>query len=161
VTGVTRIGITGHTNLSPHTQAEVARRLREVLESIRPLIGVTCLARGADQIFARVVLELAGEIEVVLPSADYRDSQVEAADVVLFDELVYRAIRVRVMPFAHADRTAYLAAGQALVAGVDRLVAVWDGQEDTRPGSTADVVRAAGRIGVPVTLVWPEGAERL
>lgn len=31
--------------------------------------GVTCLARGADQIFARVVLDLGGTVEVVLPAA--------------------------------------------------------------------------------------------
>jgi hypothetical protein len=36
----------------------------------RTIVGVTCLARGADQVFARVVLELGGEIEFVLPASD-------------------------------------------------------------------------------------------
>lgn len=31
------------------------------------LVGVSCLVRGADQLFARVVLELGGALEVVLP----------------------------------------------------------------------------------------------
>ncbi len=36
-------------------------------------LSLTFLARGADQIFARVVVELGGSVEVVLPAADYRE----------------------------------------------------------------------------------------
>jgi len=68
-----RIGITGHSNLTPETVALVAEALRGLLVGVnQPVLGVTCLARGADQVFARVVLELGGEIEVVLPASDYR-----------------------------------------------------------------------------------------
>jgi hypothetical protein len=156
-----RIGITGHANLAPDTGPLVAAVLREVLaRADPPLVGVTCLARGADQLFAGVVLDLGGRMEVVLPAADYRERKVEPEDAPLFDELIGRASAVRTMPFPRADRTAYLAASEAVISGVDELLAVWDGCEDSRPGSTADVVRIARAGGVPVTVLWPEGARR-
>ncbi len=156
-----RIGITGHANLTPETVPLVAAVLREVLACAgSPLVGVTCLARGADQVFAGIVLELGGQVEVVLPAADYRDRKVEPEDAPLFDELIACASMVRIMPFPRADRVAYLAASEAVISGVDELLAVWDGCDDSRPGSTADVVRIARARDVPVTVLWPEGARR-
>lgn len=156
-----RIGITGHANLTPDTVPLVTAVLREALGRIdSPLVGVTCLARGADQLFAAVVLEFGGRLEVVLPAADYRDRKVEPEDAPLFDELIGRASAVRIMPFPRADQTAYLAASEVVISGVDELLAVWDGCEDNRAGSTADVTRIARARGVSVTVLWPEGAQR-
>jgi hypothetical protein len=42
----------------------------------------------------------------------------------------------------------------------DRLIVVWDGQPARAYGGTADVVAYADRVGVPVRIVWPEGATR-
>ncbi|MFG2222777.1 hypothetical protein [Streptomyces sp. NPDC048644] len=43
---------------------------------------------------------------------------------------------------------------------VDRLIAVWDGQPARGYGGTADVVAYARSTGVPVEVVWPDGATR-
>lgn len=156
-----RIGITGHANLTSDTVPLIDAVLRDVLVCADPpLVGVTCLARGTDQIFAEVVLELGGQVEVVLPAADYRYEKVEPEDAPMFDELIDRASAVQIMPFPRADRTAYVAASEAVISGVDELLAVWDGCDDSRPGSTADIVRIARARGVPVTVLWPEGARR-
>lgn len=75
-----RIGITGHSNLPPATVALVDKALRVALApyaSDQPLVGVTCLAEGADQIFARAVLDLGGRLEVILPAPDYREQKVK------------------------------------------------------------------------------------
>ncbi|WP_063050037.1 hypothetical protein [Nocardia arthritidis] len=58
-----------------------------------------------------------------------------------------------------AGREAYEAANAAVVDSVDRLVAVWDGADGERSG-TGSVVRLARKAGVPVDVVWPEGAAR-
>lgn len=42
----------------------------------------------------------------------------------------------------------------------DQLIVVWDGQPARGYGGTADVVAYADRVGVPVRIVWPEGATR-
>lgn len=54
-----------------------------------------------------------------------------------------RADTVRVMPFAESNRDAYMAASEAVLGDVERMVAVWDGQPSGGRGGTADVVVAA------------------
>lgn len=157
---MTRVGVTGHTELLPQTVHLVADGLRAVLAGMRPLVGLTCLAPGADQLFAEVVLELDGRLEVVLPAADYREAKVAPEQRPRFDALVGRAARVRTMPVPNAGRAAYHAAAMAVVDAADVLVAVWDGVADDRPGSTASTVAAARDRGLPITVVWPAGAQR-
>lgn len=48
------IGITGHSNLSTATVPLVAEAIRSALAERPDLVGVTCLARGADQVFANL-----------------------------------------------------------------------------------------------------------
>jgi hypothetical protein len=157
-----RIGITGHSTLSENTARRVADELRAILGSHQPkdLVGVTCLARGADQIFARVILELGGTIEVVLPAADYREHKVKPDNATELDDLVSRAATVHVMPLAVSNRAAYLAASDHVMDTVDELVAVWDGAAPDGAGGTGDVVRIARERGIRTTTVWPPGATR-
>jgi hypothetical protein len=125
-----------------------------------PVTGVSCLAVGADQLFAEIVLELGGELEVILPAPDYRSRQIEPDNAHQFDRLLTAAHSVRTTGFERSCRQAYLAAGAALLASVDLLVAVWDGRPATRTGSTGEVVDLARRRGLPVAVVWPPGAAR-
>lgn len=157
-----RVGITGHSALSDGTVERVAEALRVVLSrwSGDELVGLTCLARGADQIFARVVLELGGSVEVVLPAADYRERKVKPDNAVEFDALIARAAVVHTMPLPTSNREAYLAASEHVMAHVDEMIAVWDGAPPDGAGGTGDVVHAARDRGMPVTVVWPPGAVR-
>lgn len=157
-----RIGITGHSNLTGGSVPLVAAAIRAALDPYRPadLIGVTCLARGADQVFARAVLDLGGAVEVVLPAADYRERKVKPDNAVEFDELLRRASVVRTMPFARSNADAYMAASEQVLSTVDALIAVWDGQPSGGYAGTADVVAAAHERDLPVTVVWPDDANR-
>lgn len=157
-----RIGITGHSNLSGATVPLVEQAITAMLrpKPAAELVGVTCLARGADQAFARVVLDLGGSLEVVLPAEDYRERKVKPDNAAEFDELAGKATTVHVMPFAESNREAYLVASEHVLASADALVAVWDGGPSGGHGGTADVVAKARKRCMPVTVVWPEGAER-
>lgn len=157
-----RIGITGHSNLTTAATTLVTDALRDALSAHRGsnLVGVTCLARGADQIFARVVLELGGAVEVVLPAADHRERKVKPDNAADFDALIDAAHLVRTMPFDTSDRSAYMAASEHVLSTAEAIVAVWDGAPSAGSGGTGDVVDAAYRRGIPVTVVWPAGAER-
>lgn len=139
----------------------MADALRSILERApAETVGVTCLARGADQVFARVVLELGGAVEVVLPAADYRERKVKPGNAAEFDELIGRAAEVRTMAFSESSRDAYMAASEDVLSSVDEMVAVWDGAPSGGHGGTADVVEAARDRGIPVTVIWPDGAAR-
>jgi hypothetical protein len=153
---VPRIGITGHTNLTRSALDPVASAVRTALAGHPPteLAGVTCLARGADQLFATAVLDLGGTLHVVLPSADYRERQVGQDNLAEFDTLVDRAATVHTMPFPHAGPAAYMAASEHMLARIDSLIAVWDGHPSTGYGGTADVVKAARDRSLPVSVVW-------
>ena len=62
--------------------------------------------------------------------------------------------------YIESTEQAHMAASQAMLASADRLYAVWDGQPARGYGGTADVVAEAEKRGIPVTVIWPEGAVR-
>lgn len=64
------------------------------------------------------------------------------------------------LPFDTANRDAYAAAGEVVLADVAALVAVWDGAPPDGRGGTGDTVQTARARGLPVTIVWPDGARR-
>ncbi|WP_043619741.1 hypothetical protein [Nonomuraea candida] len=155
-----RIGVTGHMNLTPETARLVSDALRAHLASLDgDLVGVSCIARGADSLFAEAVLAAGGDLEVVLPSRDYRHAKVKPDHAEQFDRLM-TAVTVRFMDFDHASREAYEAANEAVLSSIDELVAVWDGRPGTGRGGTAEVVAEAQDRGLPVTVIWPDGAAR-
>ncbi|MDN5915385.1 MAG: hypothetical protein L0I76_09810 [Pseudonocardia sp.] len=157
-----RIGITGHSDLTVSSLPHVSAALREWLTPRNGTwwVGVSCLARGADQLFAALVLELGGQLEVILPAHDYRSRKVEPDNAAQFDRLLAAAARVTVMDFEQSCRVAYMSASTALLAAVDTVIAVWDGQPARRHGSTGDVVIAARQLELPVTVLWPRCAAR-
>lgn len=155
-----RIGGTGHQGLPSRTAELVAVALRDVLGRHHgDLIGVTCLAGGADQLFARAVLDLGGDIEVIVPAERYRDG-LDADAQPGYDELFAKAIQAERLPLVESTEEAHMAASKVLVDRSDLLVAVWDGKPARGLGGTADVVAYARERGVPVEVVWPEGSSR-
>src|SRR5437870_56828 len=78
------------------------------------LVGVSCIARGSDSLFAEAVLETGGRLVVVLPSEDYREAKVKPDHAPLFDRLMDAADEVVVMPHETANRAAYGAANRAV-----------------------------------------------
>ncbi|GGN97023.1 hypothetical protein [Nocardia rhizosphaerihabitans] len=154
-----RISVTGHMNITAATEPLVRDALSALLADIPDLVGITCLARGADSVFAEAVLDHGGRLEVVLPSRNYRTAQVKPDDLPRFDNLLAKAHTARVMDFDDAGRAAYEAANKVLLDHCDRLIAVWDGDHGAR-GGTATVVALAHTRAIPVDIVWPPGAAR-
>lgn len=161
---MTTIAVTGHIDLTAEGSVLVRAALDALLQGYAGdggLLGVSCLARGADCLFAEAVLGVGGRLAVVIPSRDYRRNRVRPDHAVVFDRLVEAAEDVLVLPIETAGRQAYEAANSVLVERADRLVAVWDGSPPTgRGGGTADTVLEARAAGVPVDVVWPEGTAR-
>lgn len=149
-------------DISPSSVPLVDAAIKIALSVHEPaeLTGVSCIAVGADSIFASAVLAMGGSLEVVIPSEDYRERRVSPNHAQLFDELVRRAASVRIMPYAQANRDAYEAANNAIIAAVNQMIAVWDGLSAADKGGTAAVVQSAHRRGVPVEVIWPSGAAR-
>jgi hypothetical protein len=120
---LTRIAVTGHMNLTAGSVALVREAITDALIRYASdgLTGISCVARGADSVFAQAVVDLGGELEVVLPAAGYREEKVKPDHAPQFDELIRRAKTVRVIPFEKANRVAYEAANEVLVSTCDTI----------------------------------------
>ncbi|MFC4336221.1 hypothetical protein [Salininema proteolyticum] len=151
------VAVTGHRDLDGATVAKVRRAIERTLTTLGPVNGISCLADGADQIFAEEVLKAGGRIGTVIPARDYRDA-FPAPNT--FDHLLERSDWVQRLDYEAGSPEAYMDASLAMLAKADHVVAVWDGEKARGHGGTQDVVRAARDMGLSVTVVWPEGARR-
>jgi hypothetical protein len=155
------VGVTGHTNLTDRSHELVQHELFDVLSPrSADLVGMTCLARGADQLFADVVLELGGALEVVIPASDYFTGISDPVSRERCKAYLDAAASTVTMPYETSGPSAYLSASQYLIDRCGLLVAVWDGAPAAGRGGTADAVEYARERGRSVVVVWPEGAQR-
>jgi hypothetical protein len=158
---VAAIGISGHRGLPARTAELVDGELRQAIarHASGRLVGVTCLADGADQLFARAILDAGGGLHAIVAASSFR-AGLPAEARVTYDEMVAAADTVEELPYATSDSTAHMAASLRMLSRIDLLLAVWDGKPARAYGGTADVVRHARRRGLPVVVIWPEGAVR-
>jgi hypothetical protein len=154
-----RIAVSGHRGLPAGTASLIGEAIRVALGEKAAVAGLSCLADGADQIFARAVLDAGGEIEAVVPALKYREG-LPAEVLAEYDVLLARAVRVHRLPFTESTSEAHMAASEFMIGLAGELWAVWDGEPARAYGGTADVVAYARDKGVPVRLIWPEGSRR-
>jgi hypothetical protein len=155
-----RIAVSGHRGLPAATALLISAAIRGALDGEAAAVtGLSCLADGADQIFARAVLDAGGEIEAVVSALKYREG-LPAEALAEYDVLMARAVTVHRLGFTDSASEAHQAASEFMVDRADELWAVWDGKPARGYGGTADVVAYARDNGVPVRVIWPEGARR-
>lgn len=155
-----KLGISGHQVLPRSVVDLLQDRLRTLFGEAGPgLVGVSCLAAGADQIFARGVLAAGGDLVAVIPSEGY-EATFDAEGLAEYRRLLARAGKVIHLPNASPTDEAFMDGGREVVRRSDRLVAVWDGEPARGWGGTADVVAFARGLERPVDVVWPEGVRR-
>ena len=155
-----RIGITGHRGLPPDVNGAVTEMVKAHLEPYGcEMVGLSCLADGADAVFAEAVVSTGAPLEAIVPASGYREA-LPAEHHPVYDRLLGQAVLVHELPHSESDPGAHMAAGRLMVEKCDQLVAVWDGLPPRGPGGTADVVDYARSLHRPVTVLWPEGARR-
>jgi len=166
------VGITGHRNLDAAglvaLEILIGELLREIADAahdvgrrhatlfhdtIPRLVLLSQLAKGADQLASRVAQGHGYRLHAVLPfaHAEYAHDFSPGPERDSFDQLFDDCESWWHLPNRRADGdTAYALAGEATVAQVDLLIAVWDGKASRGAGGTADVIDYAVRRGVPV-----------
>jgi hypothetical protein len=156
------IGVTSHRNLAAHEIEPIRQRLRDLFAQLRrdypglPLVLLSALAEGGDQLAAREALAAGARLIAPLPlpspvySADFGEPAVRAE----FEALCARAERLSMpllpgntlagvaVPGVQRDRQ-YAQAGVFVASHCHILLALWDGRESDRLGGTAQVVRYA------------------
>ncbi|MWA07662.1 hypothetical protein [Streptomyces sp. BA2] len=156
-----RVGITGHRGLSKDIEQRVQSLLADEVSEYDAgeLVALSCIADGPDAWFAEAALSAGGQLEVIVPAAEYRASLPEWHHAT-YDALMSRAADVHETGMTASDSEAHMTGSEILVGLADELIAVWDEKPAWGHGGTADVVAYAKRTGVPVRVVWPKGASR-
>ena len=156
------IGVTGHRKLTAETVELVTDAFDDLIArhaANREVVGISCLAEGADQLFAEVVLRHGGALDAIVPAEDYAAKMTEDVRRA-FDMYLSRARRVTRLPYPESKGPAYMAASLVLVERSDLVIAVWDGERSASFSGTGDVVDYARQVGMPVEVIWPAGARR-
>jgi len=151
-----KVGITGHQQFDDLSVLPwIEETIREKLGSCSELCGLSSLAKGADQLFAGVLLELGGRLEAVLPFGDYEATFEKPEDLARFRELLARCSAVTTLEFAGSNEQSYFVAGQYVADNSQLLIAVWNGRPAAGLGGTGDIVSYARRVGKAVYQINP------
>jgi hypothetical protein len=156
-----RLAITGHRLLPAETETLIDQALREEVARHKgdELVGISAIADGADSLFAQAVLDAGGSLVAIIPAQEYRGGLPDDHHAI-YDALLSQASHVIALDYVQSNSDAHMDASLRMLDEADQLIAVWDGQPARGYGGTADVVDAARKRGLPVTIVWPDGAKR-
>jgi hypothetical protein len=140
------------------TIVETARNAEKTAISPSEFLVVSSLAEGSDRIVAEAGLAAGFALEAVLPltRAEYaRDFETQKSHAE-YEALLGRATEIIETGGAADDRPrAYETAGFAMLANIDLLIAIWDGEEAAGIGGTAQIVDRAIADGIVVVWINP------
>lgn len=156
-----RIGITGHQDIPNGALPFVKDGIERTLSRFRSdLTGLSCLAAGADQLFAESILSIGGQLHAIIPCDGYETTFKEKKSLARFRHLLAKAKIVEQLEYRHPSEDAFFDAGRRIVEQSQILVAIWDGQSVKGKGGTADIVSYAREKKIEVVIVWPPGMSR-
>jgi len=179
---VFRVGVTGARKLPPAQQerleaeiSDILRHLRDTVETLSqrdeaavyapqgdaPLLRlVSPLAEGADRRVARQARDLHYELFAPLPFPQgvYEEDFPETLEA--FRDLLPKGKTFELdgQSGAFAPES-YREVGRFVVRNCDLLIALWDGERESGPGGTAEIVRFARGARVPIWRIDPSGRE--
>ncbi|MEV0301935.1 hypothetical protein [Streptomyces prasinus] len=158
------IAAVGHADLSPRTLALVESAFQERLERLERHVGpgpvtVRCGA-GAPLAFGRAASASGRRLIVVVPTRNGVPAMPPRRDRMAAGELLHLADQARLLPYEPDHRDSCVGADERMIAAGGLLLAAWDGSPSNGLDATAHLVAYARARGIPVEVVWPEGAER-
>lgn len=154
------VGVTSHRNIPAHEVEPVRQRVRDFFAQLKrdfpelPLVVLSALAEGGDQLVAHEALAAGARLVAPLPLP--RDMYIEdftnPAVCAAFDALCDQAEIVQLPKLKGQTRLAieapglardrqYAQAGIYIASHCHILLAIWDGKDSGRLGGTAQIVR--------------------
>lgn len=147
-----KIGITGHQQIKNVSDwAKIESSIEAKIKSFKPpIIGLTSMAKGADQIFAKVIIRNSGSLWAILPFKNYDSVFEDPKDRTEYNQLLNKANKVEILELNKEKEICYMEAGKRIVDLSDCMIAVWDGKKAVGFGGTGDVVAYAKSVGKQV-----------
>jgi hypothetical protein len=156
------VGVTSHRNLVPGELDALRAAVRAFLQQLQhdypdlPLVVLSALAEGGDQLVAREALAVGAKLVAPLPlaTADYAEDFTDPVAQAQFTQLCAQAEVLELPLLAGVSHAAielhgeardrqYAQAGVFVASHCHLLLALWDGRESPLLGGTAQVVRYA------------------
>jgi hypothetical protein len=173
-----RFGVTGHRHFDGKQTADLETAVRRILSDFKaemytwlkrsdalgiyrpePLMHlISALAMGADRIAARAALAEGATLSAALPMSATEYKRDFAPDDTEFDRLrsiatEQGAVTELFLASHHSEaerNQSYAQVGAYILRHSDLVIAIWDGKPARGTGGTANVVKAALEMGVPV-----------
>jgi len=136
-----RIGISGHQNLgSEHEYNEIANILNKIISDNPVTLGYCCLAKGADQLFAEILMKVGIPYCAVIPSDHYEDAFTDVRSLEKYNSLLRNAEQVKILPFTQPEEKAFYEAGKYVADSTELMIVIWNGEKSKGLGGTGDIV---------------------
>ncbi len=140
-----KVGITGHQNLTAAESAWLKVELENEIKQMKIEEAFTCLAIGADQIFASVILANKIPLVAITPCEKYEQT-FDGKHIEFYKSLVNQATSKIQLDFEKPSEEAFYEAGKTVANKSDILFAVWNNHPAKGLGGTADIVSFAKKI---------------
>lgn len=139
-----RVGITGHQKLGSEVRVKwVCREVSYAVKKYNVTQGVTCLATGADQIYAEILKGENIPYVVVIPSDKYEKTFGDRSSLEKYQMLLDQANRMIKLKFNEPNEKAFFEAGKRVVNLSRAIFAIWNGKKAKGLGGTGDIVQYA------------------
>lgn len=178
-----RVGVTGTRQISLAAEGAVRTQIAQVLQLISREIGnlaqtqasqavyiqqtdgarsgwlrlVSPLAEGSDRLAAEEALKVGYALHAPLPFPQSEYEKDFPDTIEAFQALLSRADVLELDGTREFASESYREAGRFVVRNCDLLIGVWDGAGERGPGGTAEIVRFAANLKVPVWWIDPSG----
>lgn len=139
------IGITGHQNLDIAVIDWLKHELFIEINQLNVNEAFSCLAIGADQIFAEIVLANEIPLTAVVPCLNYKTT-FDSNGLALYKNLLSRSKNTIKLNFKKPSENAFFESGKTVVSNSDILFAIWDNMPAKGLGGTADIVAFASNL---------------
>lgn len=151
-----KIGIAGHQNLGDSSTIVWVRHILENLIMEYPASrGFTCLAMGADQLFADLLTHHRIPFTAVIPCAGYENVFKTEKARNEYNKFLKLADAVIRLEFPYPSEEAFYEGGKEVVKCSDVLFAIWNGKPARGLGGTADIVQFARKVDRGVVHINP------
>jgi hypothetical protein len=178
-----RVGVTGHrpNRLGNDDRPDLRRQVKNILTTVREAAGkisgdpgagyeisspllrvISPLAEGSDRLVADEAIKLGFELQCPFPfpRSEYARDFTTPKSQKHFYDLLQQATAVLELDGTResnqAENRAYEKAGRTVLRHSDLVIAIWDGERAEGRGGTAQIVREAAHLGIPVIWIHSE-----
>ena len=138
-----KVGITGHQNLIDTATIDwLTKEVENEIKKMKIEEAYSCLAIGADQLFAKIILAHKISLIAIIPCREYEQT-FNSDDIEIYKSFINHATNKIQLAFDSPSEEAFYEAGKTVIKNSDVIFAFWNNLPAKGLGGTADIVSYA------------------